>query len=720
MSTDDRPGRRWELEQFDERVERAGRRLFVAVFGDRLGAAVFVAALLFFALYWRVELLSTDNYMHMNTLLSVSDGGFAIDRFVYGPPGGDTPGVHYLDGQVYGDNYGMILSSLPALFVFRLLAVVTDLHVALAGLWSLGVLGLTVLVRSAVDSPTRRERVTVVGAAVALGAFVVSVGVSTPLSSYWVPLLALQSTSMLAAALVAVVLYRFATDRYGRRVGLAAGVATFLATPVGFWAVVPKRHSLTAMFTVVAIYAFYRSRAAPTPRAETRFRATTYAAVGLCTWVHAAEALVLFVALVPVDLLTARTNRPRHLAVVALAFALSLLPFLSTNYAITGNPAQPLRLLTDFSGQPLATDAGAGGSAPSGGAPDARPGDASSGSSSVSTAASGSGSAPASESSGSSGSTASTASTAPDHGSDGDSGAATLGGLVTVVSGLVALSGDALTTAVDGVDYFQTRLAGSMRVVTDVDRLREVFLRSGYRPLRTGQDRAVNLSVVESMPLLGALLALPVVAVRSIRDHLSEWRGGTSPLVGTLRSLRSGAHHLSAARVTDLFVGLYAVTLVVFYLRSLPLHHMLTVRYLHPLYPVGIYALVRTPAVRRVLDGSWSTLWRAYLGTVVGATVLYLGALVAFDAVQSEAIQLYGLSAFLLGVVVALWAVGAELLGDDSRTLRVGAVVLGVAAGAMSVYLLVSGLVLFSVEGTFALPVSRAVSDALVAVNPFR
>lgn len=38
----------------------------------------------------------------------------------------------------------------------------------------------------------------------------------------------------------------------------------------------------------------------------------------------------------------------------------------------------------------------------------------------------------------------------------------------------------------------------------------------------------------------------------------------------------------------------------------------------------------------------------------------------------------------------------------------------------MTVYLLVSGWVLFSVEGRFALPLSRAISDALVAVNPFR
>jgi hypothetical protein len=461
---------------------------------------------------------------------------------------------------------------------------------------------------------------------------------------------------------------------------------------------------MTALFTVVTLYAFYRSRAAATVQTETRFRALTYRVVGLCTWVHAAEALILFVALLPVDLATARTNRPRQLALVGVTFVVSLLPFLVTNYAITGNPAQPLRLVTDYASQPLAVDGGAGSGGTASGATDGQftgASDASPSSSEVSDAASQSDSS----------SSPWRRPPAPP-----DSDTSILSGLAGVVSGVLAFSGKALVTAVDGVDYFQSRLASSVRVVTDVDRVSEVFLRSGYRPLQTGQDRAVNLSVLESMPLLGAVVALPVVAVRVTRNRLLTRPDGGSPSVGSFQSVQS----LSATRATDLFVLLYASTLVVFYLRSLPLHHMLTVRYLHPLYAVGVYALVRTPAVRRVLDDHWTTMWRSYLGTVVSGTVLYLGALALFDTVQGEAIQLYGVGAFLVGLLVALWAVGTDLLGDDSRTHCTGAVVLGVAAAAMTVYLLVSGLVLFSVEGTFALPMSRAVSDALVAVNPFR
>lgn len=713
MSTRDRIGRRDgddPVSVLDAKLDAVGRRAFHVVFGDRVGAAVFVAALLFFSLFWRVEFLSTDNYMHVNVLLSASDGGLAIDRFAYGPPTGETPGVHYLDGRVYGDNYGLILTSLPAFFVYGVLSTFVELSLALAGLWSLGVLALVVLVRPELDYD--QFRVTLVGAGVAFVAFLVNAAVVEPLSPRWVPLLALQTTSMVAAAFVAVTLYRLATTQYERRVGTAAGVATFLATPVAFWAVVPKRHSATALFAIVALYAFYRSRSAATEPEETKFRALAYAAVGLCTWVHSAEALILFVALVPVDLATARTNRPRHLAVVAAAFAVSLLPFLLTNYAVTGNPAQPLRLVPKYTGQPLTVDhlignhptgdSTAGGATPTG-------------TETIATTSPKSSSEAAVEAS-------RTDATGTDARPDTPAPTPSLAERVSaVIAGLAAVARRGTETAVDGVGYFTRRLALSARVLGDVERFADVFFRSGYRPtLRASQDRAVNLSVLESMPLLGVGLALPILAIRT------GWVGWRNRVLARSRPRRNSrrtlpTRPLSPARATDLFVATYAVLLVVFYVRVLPLHHMLTVRYLHPLYPLGVYVLVRTPAVRRVLEREWAVLRRSYVVGVALSLPLYLGALVAFDAVHGEAVQLYGLCAFAVGLCAGVWTVRAEL-GRSDRTLRGGALVLGLAAAVMTVYLLVSGVVLFSVTGEFALPVSGAVSDALAGagVDPFR
>ncbi|SFL07977.1 hypothetical protein SAMN04487950_2331 [Halogranum rubrum] len=344
----------------------------------------------------------------------------------------------------------------------------------------------------------------------------------------------------------------------------------------------------------------------------------------------------------PIDLATARTNRPRHLAVVALVFAVSLLPFALTNYAITGNPVQPLRLLPDYKSQPLA-------------------GDSVGAASSSSVASSGASPSPPETTGSASDGPTGMAGTSTSSNPAGD----TLSGLIAFVGSLAVFVGDAVATVVGGLAYFQSRLTHSFHVITDVERLADVFFGSGYRPLRTGQDRAVNLSVLESMPLFGVVLTLPLVAVWRRRRLLTDGGSVRARLSDSTRWSRPSLRFLSATQSTDVFVALYAAILVVFYLRSLPLHHMLTVRYLHPLYPVGVYALVRTPAVRRVIRQEWSTLWRAYTVAVAGGVPLYLGALVLFDTVQSEAIQLYALVALLVGVAVDLWSVSSALVGND-------------------------------------------------------
>jgi len=50
-------------------------------------------------------------------------------------------------------------------------------------------------------------------------------------------------------------------------------------------------------------------------------------------------------------------------------------------------------------------------------------------------------------------------------------------------------------------------------------------------------------------------------------------------------------------------------------------------------------------------------------------------------------------------------------------TPRIGAVLLGLAGGAGTVFLLLSGLDYFDDAGEFALPVSRAVTDAITLVG---
>jgi hypothetical protein len=244
------------------------------------------------------------------------------------------------------------------------------------------------------------------------------------------------------------------------------------------------------------------------------------------------------------------------------------------------------------------------------------------------------------------------------------------------------------------------RYAEAVGALGDPGRLATVFLRHGYFgnfAADLGLFKSINLSLLESMPLLGALAAGPVLAWRRLRAGGRGWRG-------------------RPVAVTDAFVLVLTVLWVGLYLGRLPLHHQYTVRYLHPLYVVGLYLLVRAGPVRTALATRPRVAVSAYLATVVAGTALYLVALGLLRPVLSEVVQLYGVVAAVLGLGVAGWGVVAAVRGVDRR---VGAGVVGVAAGAVTVYLLVGGFVAFAYTDNYLLPLGRTVAEALGSVNPF-
>ncbi|WP_135305689.1 hypothetical protein [Haloarcula amylovorans] len=608
-----------------ETVELADLRTATwrAVLGDRTGATLLLASFVWVGLTWRLGFFSNDQYTFANTLVAVVEGHLDITRAVYGPASGATPGTYLVDGRVYGRNYGVVLVSAVWYVALRALAAVADVRVVLSGAWSLALVGVAHAVGTRLD---RQRTAVVAGTAVGLALFCVNLALTTPLSSWWLPLVALQLTTALAAALLTVVCYRLVSRLHGRRLGVAAALATMLASPVGFWATLPKRHSVTALLVVCAMYTLYRSRAAPTHQRATRFRALTYVWVGAMAWVHAPEGFILLVAVAAVDVPTARSNAPRDLLLVGAALLLSLLPFFLTNATISGNPLSPPRLLDSYTGDVL--------------------------------------------SGGNAGSAAS-----------GDAG------------GTTGRGGDSLLPT--PVSRIVGQFVASYALLLDPGHLSGVFVHTGYVPtLRSAQDAAINLSVLASMPLLGALVAVPLLAIRRAQA------GGDRFVIDP--------RNWSPVRTLDAFSLVYVGLLVGLYLQQVLIHHMFTVRYLHPLYPIAVYWLARTPEIRRTVAGDPRPLSLSYAGTIGVGVPAYLGVITTEELVLGEAVQLYALVALPLAAVVAAWALLETVSGGFER---VGVVALGLAAGATTVYLLVAGLSLFPTTGEFLLPLSRVVSE---------
>lgn len=684
-------------------TEWPGRGL-AAVFGDRRGLALFLGSLVFVGLFWRLRTFSTDQYAVLNALVSLADGHLAIHDAVYGSE--VSPGTYVADGNLYGRNYGHVVVTLPVLFALRGLSLVFELRALLVGGWVLAFLGFAAVVGGLVD---RRRLAVTVASPLALLVFLGNVLVGAPLPDRSLPLVALQLTTAVAAALLVVVLYRLVTRRYDARTGTAVGAVAILATPVGFWASIPKRHSVTALLVVCCLYALYRSRETGSVARATRYRALAYGTVGMTAWVHAGEALVLLVALAVVDLPTARRNRPRDLAVVGSVFALSMVPFLVTNTLVSGEPFTPPRMLPSAdSVPPEAIETGGGGSGGGDAGATSTPTPSETGAAATST--------PGPEE---------TATSTP---GGGPSGSPTDGtGIGSILAGLAAVFAPVASAVDQLVSYLQV---GIDTVTESPDELRYTFVRSGYYPgLRASQDVAVNLSVLESMPLLGILVAAPLaVAVRMraglqardgvSRQSLAAWVADRS-VADTRNRLRTSTADIrdplrtSPARTTEGFAVVFALLLTAVMMVRLPAHHMVTVRYLHPVYPLGLYLVVGLPAVRAVVAESARLLVGCYAGTVVVGTLGYVAFLALGDPVLGEAVQAFALVSLTTAVAVAVWASVATVrspLAGRSHT-RAGAILLGVAAGVVTSYLLVSGLALFTVERAFLLPWSEVVSD---------
>jgi len=656
-------------------------------FGDRTGLALWLGLVVALGLTWRVGFFISDSYAIANALLNVADGRLAITEIQYSLTLGSQPGLHESGGRLYGRNYGQVFLALPVVWGLQAATVLAPLHLALAAAWSLSLLALARQVATLLD----RSWVRVVGVGVAIATFAVNALSPTPLHPDLLHLIALQLSTLLAAAFGGVLFYRLVGVFHHRRVAVAAGVAVVLAFPIGFWASIPKRHVLVATLLIGSVFCFARSRQASGRRAYVAL-AGAYVFVSLVAWVHAFEGLFALLALGTVDLLTGGIRDRKRLAVIVCGLIVGLAPMFLTNLLIAGNPLEPPRMLPNQgsggvelapSGEVLST--GSGGGASGGGSGDL-----------LGSGGEGGGS----EAGGSSGSDDGAGS-----GGGGDSSGGGGGNPLSVLAPLLAPLLGPFQGAVDNIGFILgfvvLTVESGLAVLSEPDRLWHVFGRSGRIPgLRhwINHHEMIDLTVLESAPLLGGLLALPAVVYRSVVDRSRERR---IPLPWTL----------SPRRQTDLLVVALGVLLTVIYLSRLPLYSMITVRYIVYALPFGLYGVVRLPPVHEAVTQAPRRVGGTYVVTVVGGTAVIVAVLAFLDVAVGEAMQFHALVDLGAAGLLALTVGGRALVPERVQSGWV-ATVLGVTAGATTAFLFLAGVEYFQ-YGPYALGIARELSAAV-------
>lgn len=639
-------------------------RLYTVVFGDRRGLTLFLGALCALMLLVRVGIFITDTYTVANAFVALTDSHIAVEQPYYGSSL-DTPGMRQIGDVWYGRNYGQIVASLPVYVGLSALSVVADLRIALIALWSLLLLAFAVQLGTLFD---RKRTFTVGGAVVSVSIFFANAAMATPLDPRLTHVLALQLTSLVAGALLAVVTYRLVTFLSGPRVGIVAGVLTVFATPVGFWAPIPKRHVFTTLLVLVALFAFAKSRDPDTHRRDL-VHGSAYAAIGLLAWIHAPEALVLFTTLVLVDLVSSPLARLRAIPVILGVFLLSLIPFFFTNYLISGHPFVPPRLLRVFDVGEIGGGVNGGGGSPSNG---------------------GGGSPGTSDPTGSTGGQAATTASSGATDAGGPDPLALFRGLL---DGVLAAVATFLRLLQDGFDA----------VLNRTDQLYRTFIRSGFVPdYGPASDEAINLAILESAPLLGAIVAVPIALFRQ------------RPSMGSLRErIRQPGPSTAIASV------LFTLLFTLLYAEQLPLFAQVTVRYLLPLYAVGVVLAVwLTPLERACRSHSRLFSWTVAAGILIGGQLLIV-VVVQQKLAVGEAFQFHALLGLGLATVLAISTLGATV---TDRLDRLNAAVLGLTTAAAAIFSLfvvtayAEGIGRYPIDGDQLLPLVRVLADVVSAV----
>jgi len=661
-----------DAEWFSGRCRQFGK----AVFGDRYGYVLWLGLLVTFGLYWRVGIFITDTYTTANALVAVSNGQLHITETPYTLTLGAQPGLHESGGKLYGRNYGQILLAVPLVWALQALSTFITPRLLLLGLWSGTALAFVSHVSVLGQRHTNIARRTVlwVGSSLVAVLFLAGALTATALPDTALPIAAFQISTMLAAATTSVVLYRLVGIWHDRSVALAAGAAIGVASSVGFWASLPKRHVIVGLLLLMSVYLFARSRLAYADasfREALGFRAGAYAAAGLVTWIHAFEGFFLVMTLAIVDLVTARRNSLVHLAGIGLALFLGSVPMLVTNFLISGNPVKPPRLLSAVGGANVeftpGGDAGTGGESAAGGTEGAG-GDSGAGET------------------GSGDST----------GTGGESGTP----ILTPVFGLFER---VLGPAAPAMVFVSDAVSHGLDVLTTPKRMSQIFLRSGYAPrinYAFNSYEAIELTMLETVPLFGAVAALPVVLVRSASQRMRQW------------SVRPSQY--SPRTQTDLLVTALAAVFTLIYLSRLPVYAQLTVRYLLPTISLIMYGVVRLPAVHEPVSEAGGWLAGGYAASTIGGLILGLGVVAGLDLALGESVQFHALLNLGGAAVCGGTVLGRTLVPDrvPSRAVALG---LALPAGLTTAYLLLSGLVYFQ-YGSFALDFIRVLTRHLPAV----
>ncbi len=306
------------------------------------------AALLFYATFvvcialWNVNIFINDEVTLAAQLLNLAHGTLSIDvmpaRLYEGLSFGASSPI--LGNSFQGHTYAFYTHAVPVLAtpfyaLIYLVSVSIGIRLFFALLWSFSIFMVCWLLGRRYRKPHigRIAGVMLGGLLFALNAYF---GTLMPALIFddWGALMAIQLFNICAMAVTVVLALRIFTRYFAdNRIAVFGAAYLLVATPLTFWALSAKDHSLSVLLIVGSIWCLYTYLLDK----KSYLHYLSYILVGLSFWVRAFDALSLFVAILVTDMVFSRA-RLKDAATAFGSIALGVIPYLVNNYVLFQNP----------------------------------------------------------------------------------------------------------------------------------------------------------------------------------------------------------------------------------------------------------------------------------------------------------------------------------------------------------------------------------------------
>ena len=236
-----------------------------------------------------------------------------------------------VNDHLYGKfSYSLLILSLPVYLLLGLIDSFYGAHIFLLQLWAIS--GGIIVYLAAKISKNRNAAVAGLVSYIIL--LVINLRYFEPIFfPKWGEVISIEFTNILISSFLILTVYFLFRDIFGNKIAIFASFFTIFATPISFYSITLKHHSLTVFLTLLAFYCFYKYQ----EKKDNKFIYYAYALAGMCIWTRIAEGVALLGSIMVIDLLFFRRSI-RHIAVISVIILVSLIPFFTFNQLIMGSP----------------------------------------------------------------------------------------------------------------------------------------------------------------------------------------------------------------------------------------------------------------------------------------------------------------------------------------------------------------------------------------------